>query len=279
MDQEERRRALYETSQYVAAGWERQRPLIDEATTPVREWMVRELAPRPGERILELASGPGETGFDAAVLVGETGRLVSTDFAPAMSDVARRRGAERGLTNVEYRVMDAERIDLPDDAFDGVLCRFGYMLMADPASALAQTRRVLRPGGRLALAVWADPERNPWLTIGSRMLVERGLVPPPDPDAPSPFAMADAGRTRSLLEGAGFADVRIEEVAVWMRYRDVEHYLTVAQDTAFPVARALRGLSEAERAGLADALGQAFEPFAGDGGYALPGVALAAVAA
>jgi len=278
MDQEERRRALYETSQYVAAGWERQRPLIDEATTPVREWMVRELAPRPGERILELASGPGETGFDAAVLVGETGRLVSTDFAPAMSDVARRRGAERGLTNVEYRVMDAERIDLPDDAFDGVLCRFGYMLMADPASALAQTRRVLRPGGRLALAVWADPERNPWLTIGSRMLVERGLVPPPDPDAPSPFAMADAGRTRSLLEGAGFADVRIEEVAVWMRYRDVEHYLTVAQDTAFPVAKALRGLSEAERAGLADALAEAFEPFAGDGGYALPGVAVAAVA-
>jgi len=279
MDQEERRRVLYETAQYVAAGWERQRALIDEATAPVREWMVRELAPRPGDRILELASGAGETGFDAAVLVGETGRLTSTDFAPAMSDVARRRGAERGLSNVEYRVMDAERIDLTDDAFDGVLCRFGYMLMADPASALAQTRRVLRPGGRLALAVWSAPERNPWLVIGTRLLVERGLVPPPDPDAPSPFAMADEERTRSLLEGAGFADVRTEEVAVRMRYRDVEHYLTVAQDTAFPVARALRGLSEAERAGLADALGQAFEPFAGDGGYALPGVALAAVAA
>jgi ubiquinone/menaquinone biosynthesis C-methylase UbiE len=80
-------------------------------------------------------------------------RLITTDFSPAMLEAARRRGAELGVANVDYRVIDAERIELHDDSVDGVLCRFWYMLMADPAAAFAETRRVLRPGGRLALAV------------------------------------------------------------------------------------------------------------------------------
>ena len=111
------------------------------------EWMVRELAPRPGDTVLELAAGVGDTGFEAADLVGERGRLISTDFSPAMIEAARRRGTELGVNNVEYSVMDAERIELDADSVDGVLCRFGYMLMADQAAALAETRRVLRPAG------------------------------------------------------------------------------------------------------------------------------------
>jgi ubiquinone/menaquinone biosynthesis C-methylase UbiE len=101
--------------------------------------------------------------------------------------------------------MDAERIELDSDSVDGVLCRFGYMLMADPAAALGETRRVLRPGGRLALAVWGVPERNPWAAIGGRMLVERGHMPPPEPGAPRVFSMGSEERTRALVEGAGFA--------------------------------------------------------------------------
>jgi ubiquinone/menaquinone biosynthesis C-methylase UbiE len=91
-----------------------------------------------------------------------------------MLDAARRRGAERGVHNVEYRVIDAERIELDDDSVDDVLCRFGYMLMDDPAAALAETRRVLRPGGRLALAVWGAPERDPWVAILALSVIQRG---------------------------------------------------------------------------------------------------------
>jgi ubiquinone/menaquinone biosynthesis C-methylase UbiE len=111
--------------------------------------MLRELAPREGDTVLELAAGVGETGFDAAALIGERGRLISTELSPAMLDAARRRGAERGIHNVEYRVVDAERNELDGDSVDGVLCRFGYMLMADPAAALAETRRArgLGPSG------------------------------------------------------------------------------------------------------------------------------------
>ena len=169
---------VYEVAQSVAPGWERQRARIEESVTPVREWMIRELAPQPGDTLLELAAGAGDTGFEAAALVGEHGRLISTDFSPAMVEVARRRGAEVGLRTVDYRVVDAEKIELGSDSVDCVLCRFGYMLMAQPATALAETRRVLRPGGRLALAVWGAPERNPWITVLAGILVERGTCRP-----------------------------------------------------------------------------------------------------
>src|SRR5262245_11313046 len=150
-------------SEAMAPGWERRRARIEEGAAPVREWLLRALAPAPGDTVLELAAGVGDTGLEAAAAVGPEGRLISTDLTPAMVEVARRRAAQVGAANVEHRVMDAERIDLPEGSVDGVLCRFGYMLMADPAAALAGTRRVLRPGGRLALAVWGPPERNLWL--------------------------------------------------------------------------------------------------------------------
>ncbi len=97
--------------------------------------------------MLELAAGVGETGFDAAEVIGEQGRLICTDFSPAMLAAARRRGAARGLRNVEYRVIDAEKIELEADAVDGVLCRFGYMLMVDPAGGTRRDTPRPAPGG------------------------------------------------------------------------------------------------------------------------------------
>jgi SAM-dependent methyltransferase len=278
MDPDDYRRTSYETWGAMAPGWERRRDYIWETGRAVGEWMVRELDPKPGDTVLELGAGPGDTGFTAAALLGERGRLISTDFSPDMLEVARRRGTELGHRNVDYRVMDAERIELDSDSVDGVLCRFGYMLMADPAAALAETRRVLRPGGRLALAVWGPPERNPWAAIGGRLLVERGHMPPPEPGAPGVFSMGSEERTRALLEGAGFADVRIEEIAVRFAFRDVDDYMSFAVETAGPFAMVIRGLSDSERETIEAQLGEAFAPFAADGGYELPGVALAAVA-
>ena len=217
MEPADYRRTSFETWQTTAPGWERWRAQLAENLSPVRTWLITELAPRPGDTVLELCAGPGETGFAAAEIVGERGRLLSTDFSPEMVEMARRRGAELGLRNVDYRVIDAERIELDANSVDGVLCQSGYMLVADPAAALSETRRVLRPGGRVALSVWGEPERNPWASIAGRFLVERGHMPPPEPGAPGAFSMASEERTRELLEGAGFTAVRIEEVAVQWR--------------------------------------------------------------
>jgi ubiquinone/menaquinone biosynthesis C-methylase UbiE len=275
---EQQRRENYEIAKAIAPGWERWRARIEEATTPVREWMLKQLAPRPGDTVLELAAGAGDTGFEAAAIVGERGRLISTDFSPAMMDVARRRGAELGLGNVDHRLMDAERIELDGNSVDGVLCRFGYMLMPDPAAALAETRRVLRPGRRLALAVWGAPERNPWASIGFGLLIERGHMPAPEPGAPSPFAMASEEQTRALLEDAGFTAVHTQEVPVRFAFRDIDDYTTYATDTGGPAALVLRRLPEGEREALKTQLGAAFAPFDAGARYEIPGVALCAVA-
>ena len=161
------RQTSHATWQALAPGWERWRAQLSDGLAPVREWLVGELAPRPGDIVLELSAGAGDTGFAAAAIVGERGRLISSDFSSEMVQAAGRRGAELGLNNVEYRVIDAERIELDAESVDGVLCQSGYMLMADPAAALLETRRVLRPGGRLALSVWGEPERNPWGAIAA----------------------------------------------------------------------------------------------------------------
>jgi SAM-dependent methyltransferase len=196
-----------------------------------------------------------------------------------MLDAARRRGAELGLANVDYRVMDAERIELVDDSVDGVLCRFGYMLMPDPAAALAETRRVLRQGGRLTLAVWGAPERNPFFGIIAISLIQRGHIDPPEPPpAPGIFSMAGAGRIEALLRGAGFDDVRSEEVPGRFVLPNVDEYLSVIADTAGPIALALRGLSESDLAAVRADVEDAFGGFATRDGYELPCLALCAVA-
>jgi ubiquinone/menaquinone biosynthesis C-methylase UbiE len=276
---DEQKRAIYEIAEAIAPTWERRRADVEEVSTPVREWMLRELAPQEGDTVLELAAGIGETGFEAAEILGETGRLITSDFSPAMLDAARRRGNELGVANVDYRLMDAERIELDDDSVDGVLCRFGYMLMADPAAALAETRRVLRPGGRLTLAVWGALERNPFFAIIAISLVQRGHIPPPEPPpAPGPFSLASAERLEELLQVAGFAKLRTEEVPVRFEVPDVDEYLSAIADTAGPIGLALRSLAESDLAqvktGILDSLGR----FANGDGYELPGVALCAVA-
>ena len=278
MDRDEYRRTSLANWQTMAAGWERRRADMETVTEPIRDWLVRELAPKPGETILELAAGPGDTGFAAAALLGDEGQLISTDFSSEMTEVARRRGRELGLLNVEYRTMDAERLELEDDSVDGVICRFGFMLMSDTEAALAETRRVLRPGGRLVLATWRGPERNPWVAIGGRILTARGFMPPNEPGAPGMFTMSDDGRVESLLAAAGFTDVLIDDVPVRMPYGDVDEYVTATRDTGGAFARAFNEASEEEQRAITQELAEAFTPFEVDGGLALPGLALVALA-
>jgi ubiquinone/menaquinone biosynthesis C-methylase UbiE len=279
MNAEEQRRATFEAWEAMAPGWERWRERIDETTASVREWLIEALAPRPGDTVLELAAGPGDTGFAAAELLGEGGRLVSTDLTPSMVEVARRRAAELGLRNVEHRVMDAERIELEDDSVDGVLCKFGYMLMPDQQAACAETRRVLRPGGHVALAVWRSSELNPWISVAGRLLVERDLVPPPERGAPGIFALASEERLRGLFEGSGFSVERMEDVPVRFVYDGLGAYVSRARETGGVFARVWAEAPEEERAEISAGLEKAFAPYEVDGHYELPGVALCAVAA
>ena len=270
----QRSRAIWDA---VATGWYIQREELWKNTRPVSEWMVRKLDPQSSDTVLELAAGLGDTGLMAARLVGESGRVIITDFAPEMVAAARQRAEEMGVENAEFRVLDAERMDLETESVDGVLCRWGYMLMINPANACAETRRVLRPHGRLALSVWAARERNPAIFLAGRVLVELGHYPPPDPEEPGAFVMADPERIRKLVVGASFAEPGIEEVSFRWRFANGDAYwrfLTEAAGTFSPVLQALS--PEAQNA-VWERVHEAARPFYSGEGYDFPAVCLNAV--
>jgi SAM-dependent methyltransferase len=278
VDEGEQRRIRLENWAAIAAGWERAREERERVAAPVTDWLVRELAPKPGDVVLDLAAGQGDVGFAVAPLLGEGGRLITSDFSAAMLEIARRRGAELGLTNVEFRELDAENLELEDSSVDGVVCRWGYMLMPHPEAALTETRRVLRPGGRLALAVWGGGDRNPWITVAGRILVAHGHMPPSEPGEPGMFVLGDQKELRALVERAGFADVEMDEVPVVNDYRDVDEYVRRSTEMGGMFSRAWAGAPEDEREAMTEELRDAFLPFAVDGGYDLPGLAICALA-
>ena len=278
MDLAEYRNVSHATWERMAAGWDRRRQWIWEASRAVGEQMVAKLDPKPGETILEVAAGTGETGFAAAARIGENGRLISTDFSAPMVDAARRRAGELGLSNVDFRVMDAERMDLEDRSVDGVLCRWGYMLMADPAAALSETRRVLRDGGRVALSVWGPPESNPWAAAPRRTLVAARHVSSPPPGEPGIFAMAAEERIRELLAGAGFEEMEIEPVGSEWWFENFDDYWSFLRELAGALSLVLRDLDEDQLAQVRAALERDVEPFRSNGGYVFPGLALNALA-
>jgi ubiquinone/menaquinone biosynthesis C-methylase UbiE len=247
MDLDEYRKTSLENWDRIAPNWESERDFVMSSTGVVSERLVERLDPQPGNAVLDIAAGTGDTGFMAAERIGEDGRLLSTDFAPAMVEAARRNGEAQGLDNVEHRVLDAENMDLDDDSFDRVVARWGYMLMADPAAALAETRRVLRDDGRLSFAVWAGPEQNLWASIPAMVLVERGLIPPPEPGAPGIFAMGDPDRIRELVTGAGFGEPDIEQVEVEWRYDEVDAHWKFTLKLAGPLADVISRLDDDER--------------------------------
>ncbi|MGH7313696.1 MAG: class I SAM-dependent methyltransferase [Candidatus Rokuibacteriota bacterium] len=258
----------------MAAGWEKKRAYLWTVSRPIGEWLITNLDVRPGQTLLELACGPGDTGFAAAPLLGPTGQLILTDFAPKMVEAARRRGTELGLTNVEYRVMDAERMDLPDGSVDGVLCRWGYMLMADPAMAFKETRRVLRRGGRLCFAVFASADRNPWAAMPARVLADGGYMTPPAPESPGIVALGNPDRIKRLLADAGFGLPRIEEVPIIFKFESAEEYWSFLKDIAGALSAVITALPDDHQQSVRRAIEDRLGSFRTDGGYALPGVCL-----
>lgn len=271
-----RSRAVWEA---MAPGWDSRHAYVEETARPVTDLMLERLAPERGQTILDLAAGTGVAGFAAAGLVGRGGHVIVSDFAERMVDAARRHAAALGLTNVECRVLDAERLDLPDDAVDGVICRWGFMLMADPAAAFDETRRVLRAGGRLAFAVFTGPEENPWGSLPAGVLVERGHMPPAEKGAPGLFALADQGRLGRLLGKAGFPEARFEEVAFTWRFADPDAFWMFLTEAAGAITIVLDRLDDGERMRVAQEIRERVRAFDGPSGLELRGVSLVASAA
>jgi ubiquinone/menaquinone biosynthesis C-methylase UbiE len=264
----------------AARGWESEREQMWEWSRSVGEALVDMAAPGPGESVLEIAAGPGDTGFLAAQRIGPSGRLVSTDRSGQMLAAAERRAVELGIGNAEFRVVDAERMDLESGGFDVALCRWAYMLMAEPVAALAETRRVLRPGGRLALAVWGPRDRNPWNSLVTDTLADHGLATRSDPSSREPgmYRLSDRDELERLVRAGGFEHVQLRDLPVHHPFPTPQNYWDTTARVSPTLGGALRSASpEAAAAALRD-FAVRCEPYRTDDGYDLPGLSLGVLA-
>jgi SAM-dependent methyltransferase len=278
-DPDELRTQLLDAWDRQSAGWGRQADRIREHGMPVSVRMLELADLRPGERVLELAAGPGDTGFLAATRIAPGGTLICSDGSEAMLALARERAVEQGIENVEFRQLQLEWIDLPTASVDAVLCRWGVMLLVDPAAALSECRRVVRPGGRLALAVWDTPEANPWTAVLTRALVDLGLVERPELGAPGMFALAAPGALVEMLEDAGFVEVTVEPVAISRTYANVLAWIGETRDCSMMFGRVWGGLDDSDRQRVRDEVAARAAAFAAaDGSLTFPGSSLVGLA-
>jgi SAM-dependent methyltransferase len=260
----------------VAGSWAEHAAYVDARGAEITEKMLELTMPEPGERVLELACGPGSVGLAAAERVAPGGHVVLSDVVAEMTSIAAARAAALGLTNVSTRELDLERIEQPDGSYDVVLCREGLMLVPDPARAAREIRRVLRPGGRVAVAVWGPRERNPWLsTVFDAVSAQTGKPVPP-PGVPGPFSLDDPDKLAGLLSDAQLSDVVVSELPTPLRAGSFEEWWTRTSALAGPLAKMLGSLPESAAQALRARLQEAIRGYETPTGLEFPGVTLLA---
>jgi SAM-dependent methyltransferase len=232
----------------VAGGWRKWWPTFEAGAHTVNERLVDLARVETGMRVLDVCTGIGEPALTAARRVGQQGRVLGTDLSPEMIAFARERAREAHLANAEFREMDAEKLALEPASFDAVLSRWGIMLLMDPKAALHGIRRALKPGARVALAVWGPPETVPFIAISMQAPQRELGLPPPPPGTPGPFSMSKPGDLEALLAEAGFRDVSLEITNAPMEFDSAASYCEFARDMSASLRRALAEQPEEARA-------------------------------
>lgn len=261
-------------NQQTGPKWVRLQATLDRQLAPLGTAAADRLALATGERVIDVGCGCGESTLDLAQRVGPTGHVLGIDISQPMLARARERAA--GLSHVTFLEADAQFHAFEPGTFDALYSRFGVMFFADPPAAFANLRRALRPGGRVGFVCWQAFWENPWMMVPLQAVA--GLVempPPPPPDAPGPFAFADRDRVAGILTQAGFTDVGFEDLRATLTIGgggDAQQSAAFAMEIG-PAAATLRDADPAVRSRVQDAIAEAFRPFTGPDGVALPGAA------
>ena len=256
----------------LSAGWEKWDSVIMDQLGPVGAAIIESLDIAEGHEHLDIASGTGEPGLSIAKLLPK-GRVVLTDLAAEMLDVAARRAMAQGIANIETKVCSADDLPFNDASFDSVSVRFGYMFFPDVAKATGEFVRVLKPGGRLCSSVWVKPEENPWTAIAMQAIATEAVVAPPDRDAPSMFRCAAPGYLSALYEGAGLRDVAEWDVDVELVTQSPEQYWDMISEHVSLAVAALQRIDEPARERIRAVAIAKVGAFEKDGKVRVPGVA------
>jgi SAM-dependent methyltransferase len=233
---------------------------------------------QPGQRILDIAAGAGEPAVSAAERVGPSGYVLATDISEGIVELALQVARERGLKQIETRVMDGEKFDLPDASFDAVLCRLGLMYMPHPVTALREWRRALRSGGRVAVVVFSTPDRNSWGAVPVSIIRRRAQLPSPVPGQPGPFSLGGPGVLEGVFRQAGFANSEVRAVPVPLRMASAAEYVRLAREAFGAFNAMMAHLSRQERESVWNEVEGSMRSFESPGGFEVPGECLVGAA-
>jgi ubiquinone/menaquinone biosynthesis C-methylase UbiE len=268
-DADEIREQQRQTWERFSPGWAKWDELVLGMLQPVGDEMIRSLALRDDGRHLDVAAGTGEPGLSIAALVPR-GHVVLTDLSAGMLAAAGANAKARGLRNVELRECGVDDLPFADASFDTISCRFGLMFFPDIPGAVARLARLLRPGGRIAASVWAEPEGNPWATIPMAAIGAEVALPDPSPDAPSLFRCAAPGAIARVFRDAGLHDITETDVHATLDPERAEDYWDYLTEVTAPVVAGLGFADDAARDRIRTTVVEQARAFEVDGGPKIP---------
>lgn len=262
----------------AADAWDRYFEWYSRAFAPVMTWCADAIAATPGMRVLDVAAGSGQPALAIASRVQPGGTILGIDFSPEMVAVAERRARQAGASNVSFSTMDAERLELPDASFDAVTCACGLIFFPDAHRALAEMHRVLKPGGRIAIVVWDEPSKSPFVTVGGGAISRFHAPTPPNPNSPGAFRFAKPDVLEHVLRDAGFSDITIASVPMPIEFESTQEYWEMFTECAAGIKTKISMLSNEDQVKLRGLMDELAAPHILNGRLRLESMPLCAAA-
>ena len=251
--------------------WEKHREIMREMFAPVTQALIEDAEIAHRRVVLDVATGPGEPALTIADLIGSERKVVGTDPVPEMVEAARREAYRRGLHNASFEVAFADSLPFPANTFEAVVSRFGVMFFASPVDSIRECLRVLKPGGKLAMAVWHFADKNPF-HYAVAQLVERCIEsPPPVPDSPDAFRFASPGKLQAIFSEAGVAATSERLLQFSIRAAiSVESFWTLRSEMSEKLRTKLATFSKQQAAELKRDVIEALSPYSSNRGLSFP---------
>lgn len=254
-------------------GWKKWDKLMMDFLKPVGDEIIRSINPKDTDFVLDIAGGTGEPGFTIASKL-KGGKVMITDLSEKMLEIAKEYAKERGINNIETRACDVSELPFADNTFDAISCRFGFMFFPDMLLAAKEMVRVLKPGGRIAVAVWNGPEKNFWVTAVGSTINRNMQLSPPSPEAPGMFRCAKEGLLQGLFQQAGFKNTSEKEVAGKLNSKTADVYWNMMTEVAAPFVAALSQADDAMKEKIKSEVYQALAEKYPDGNVTIDSSAL-----
>ena len=230
-----------------SSGWKKWDDMMMDFLKPMGTEIINRIKPVNNEYILDIAAGTGEPGLTIATMIGN-GKVVITDLSDDMLEIARENALLKGINNIETKASDVCELPFADNTFDAISCRFGFMFFPDMHLAAKEMYRVLKPGGRIATAVWCGPENNFWITAAGGTINKNMQLPAPPPEAPGMFRCAKSGLIQDLFREAGFTNTSEVEINSKLKCGTADVYWNMMTEVAAPFVAALSKADDTMRA-------------------------------